>query len=108
MPVTLHAVFGNVGSMLAFQVGARDAEVLTEQFGGTMTPADLMSLPKYTAYVRLLIDGMPSRPFSMQTLTPHFTANAERLKIIRNVSRHRYAQPARKVHCEIENAFAAI
>ena len=48
------AVFGNVGSLLSFQVGAGDGEVLAEQLGGDIEATDVMSLPKYTAYVRLL------------------------------------------------------
>ena len=67
---TAAAVFGNVGSLLVFQVGATDAEPLAEQLGGDVTPQDLLALPRYTAYARLLIDGMPSRPFSMETLPP--------------------------------------
>jgi len=94
---TLHAVFGNVGSMIAFQVGARDAEILAQQFGGTLTPADLMALPRFTAYVRLLIDGMPSRPFSAHTLPPSHRPDPRRLDIIRRTSRHRYAKPVSRV-----------
>jgi type IV secretory pathway TraG/TraD family ATPase VirD4 len=52
------AVFGNVGSLLSFQVGADDREVLAEQLGGDIEANDVMSLPKYTAYVRLLVDGL--------------------------------------------------
>jgi hypothetical protein len=104
---TLDAVFGNVGSLLAFQVGARDAEVIAEQLGGDVNPHDLMALPKYTAYLRLLIDGMPSRPFSIQTLPLPRTNNARNHSdVIRRVSRHRYARPATEVEAEIRKAFA--
>ena len=70
---TADAVFGNVGSIVAFQVGSDDAVRLAEQLSkhaGQLTPENLTGLPRYTAYVRLLIDGMPSKPFSMQTLPP--------------------------------------
>src|SRR6266487_4247223 len=67
---TLAAVFGNIGTLIAFQVGAEDAEKVSEQLGGGLMPQDLMTLPRYAAYARLLIEGMPSRPFSMQTLPP--------------------------------------
>ena len=89
---TLHALFGNVGNLLSFQVGARDADALAEQFAGILIPTDLLNLPKYNAYARLLIDGMPSRPFSMQTLPPQQHSNPDRLKIIRRTSQHRYGQ----------------
>ena len=59
-----NAVFGNVGSILSFQVGFDDADVLSKQFGAEVLPTDLVNLSKYTAYMRLLIDGMPSKTFS--------------------------------------------
>jgi hypothetical protein len=92
---TLEAVFGNVGTLLCFQVGAKDAEILAEQLGGDLTPEDLMRLPRYQAYVRLLIDGMPSRPFSMSTLAPTpCNQDPSRSQVIRRYSRQRYARPA--------------
>jgi DNA helicase HerA-like ATPase len=99
---TAAAVFGNVGSLLVFQVGADDAETLAEQLGGDVTPRDLLSLPKFTAYVRLLIDGMPSRPFSLETVAPtSLRRDRRRASIIRRVSRHRYGRAAREVEEDI-------
>jgi hypothetical protein len=104
---TLEAVFGNVGSLLVFQVGARDAEALAEQLGGDATPQDLMALPRYRAYARLLVDGMPSRPFSMETIPPPaYDERRGRAAIVRRTSRHRYARPVSEVHAEIDKAFA--
>ncbi len=103
---TMAAVFGNVGSLLVFQVGAADAEPLAEQLAGDVTPKDLIALPRYTAYLRLLIDGMPSRPFSVETLPPPQTVEGQaRSAIIRRVSRHRYARPAEQVEKEVRAAF---
>lgn len=104
---TLAAVFGNIGSLLAFQVGVQDAEILAAQFGGDLTPQDLLTLPAYRAYVRLLIGGTPSRPFSLQTLPPPaVTHDPRRGEIIRKMSRSRYARPASEVEREIQRAFA--
>jgi hypothetical protein len=86
------AVFGNVGSMISFQVGSDDAEVLSLQFEEMITPKDILTLPKYHAYLRLMIDGMPSKPFSVGTLPPpKFEQDPARVDIIRNLSRERYA-----------------
>ena len=77
---TANAVFGNVGSMISFQVGSDDAQVLATQLAkhdGQITQQDLTNLPKYTAYARLLINGLPSNPFSMQTLPPLTTPESE-------------------------------
>jgi hypothetical protein len=88
------AVFGNVGSMLTFQVGSDDAEVLSLQFEEMVSPKDILTLPKYHAYIRLMIDGMPSKPFSVGTLPPpKFEQDEGRVEIIRGLSRERYAMP---------------
>ena len=103
---TLAAVFGNIGTLIAFQVGAQDAEVVSSQLVGDLTPQDLMTLPRYAAYVRLLIDGQPSRPFSMQTLPPQGRRpDTHRAAAIRRYSRQRYARPLATVEQEIAAAF---
>lgn len=64
------AVFGNVGTIASFRVGAPEAEVLAREFYPTLREADLMSLPNHCMYVKLLVDGQPSEPFSAETLPP--------------------------------------
>lgn len=97
---TSDAVFGNVGSIVAFQVGSDDAVRLADQLGkypGQITPENLTGLPRYNAYVRLLIDGMPSKPFSMETLPPSKALSSERSEIVRRVSQRRFAGTRRDV-----------
>ncbi len=87
------AVFGNVGSMVCFQVGSDDAEVMSLQLEEMIQPKDILSLPKYHAYMRLMIDGMPSKPFSVSTLPPPaIEADDARLATIRRLSRERYTE----------------
>jgi hypothetical protein len=62
------AVFGNVGSLVAFRVGAADASYLSREFAPTFSATDLISLPRFHVYVRLQIDGEQSAPFSATTL----------------------------------------
>lgn len=64
------AVFGNVGSMAAFRVGPEDAEFLEKQFAPTFAARDLMNIENRNAYLRLLANGTPTKPFSMKTLAP--------------------------------------
>ena len=64
------AVFGNVGTMITFRVGATDAEVLEKQFAPVFTAEDIVNLGKYQIYLSLMIDGIGSRPFSATTLPP--------------------------------------
>lgn len=62
------AVFGNVGSLVSFRVGAQDASYLAREFAPKFDSEDLISLPKYHTYVKLQIDGATSAPFSATTL----------------------------------------
>src|SRR5205085_2356671 len=64
------AVFGNVGTMIVFRVGSDDAEFLEKEFDPEFTPQDIVNLPNYKAYLKLMIDGVTSRPFSAKTLPP--------------------------------------
>ncbi len=101
------AVFGNVGSMVSFQVGSDDAEVFSLQYEELVLPKDILSLPKYHAYMRLMIDGMPSKPFSVQTLPPpKFEQDEGRMATIRKLSRERYSE-ARSTVEERIRAWAA-
>lgn len=90
---TSNAVFGNVGSIVAFQVGSDDASVLAHQLGkfpNQIGPENFTGLPNYTAYARLLIDGLPSNPFSIQTLPPVVNFDPERAEIVRSISGRRF------------------
>ena len=62
------AVFGNVGSMVVFRVGADDAEFLVKQFDPVFTKTDLINIDNYNAYVKLLIAGQTAKPFNIRTL----------------------------------------
>lgn len=97
------AVFGNVGSIFSFQVGYDDAEYLALQYGEQVLPNDLVSLSKYSAYMKLLIDGMPTQTFSLDTLPPpHIDKDPERIEKVRKVSRERYAKPVSVIEDKIK------
>jgi DNA helicase HerA-like ATPase len=104
---TLAALFGNCGSLVSFRVGSQDAEAVSEQLTGDVDPADLVALPNYTAYVRILAEGVPQPAFSMRTLAPTKTKHgAERAEKVRRHSRHRYGRPRAQVEAEIARALA--
>ena len=67
-PEIRDAVFGNVGTLVSFRVGAADAEYLAREFAPTFSAVDLTSLPRYSVYLKLQIDGESSPPFSATTL----------------------------------------
>jgi type IV secretory pathway TraG/TraD family ATPase VirD4 len=63
----LAAILGNVGNQVTFQLGTTDAELFENQFAGSASANQLTYIPKYHAYCRLLVDGMPSKLFSFAT-----------------------------------------
>lgn len=86
------AIFGNVGTMVSFQIGFDDAEYIATQFAEEVEPNDLLVLDKYMAYVKLLINGMPSKTFSFNTMPPPaFNVEPGRREKILHLSRQRYA-----------------
>ncbi|MFZ5365454.1 MAG: type IV secretory system conjugative DNA transfer family protein [Patescibacteria group bacterium] len=85
------AVFGNVGTIICFRVGAADAEELEKEFTPRFTPEDLVNLPKYNIYLKLMIDGVASDPFSANTLPPRHENTGNVDKIV-TISRERYAK----------------
>ncbi len=89
--VVRDAIFGNVGTMITFRVGASDAEFLVREYAPKFTEEDLVNLPKYNVYLKLMIDGVASDPFSAHTLPPISQATQSAEKIIK-VSRERYGR----------------
>ncbi|MFA5047706.1 MAG: type IV secretion system DNA-binding domain-containing protein [Patescibacteria group bacterium] len=88
------AVFGNVGTLVCFRVGASDAELLVKEFTPFFIEDDLVNIPAFQIYLKLMIDGLSSDPFSANTLPPlfedMFTDSSDRVV---KVSRERYAHP---------------
>lgn len=64
------AVLGNVGTIIIFRIGANDAETLAPEFVPEFSASDFTNLPNYHIYLKLMIDGKISRPFSAVTLPP--------------------------------------
>jgi hypothetical protein len=62
------AIFGNVGTIICFRVGSEDAEYLVKEFYPVFTQSDFINLPKYSMYIKLMIDGTSSNPFSANTV----------------------------------------
>ena len=96
------AVFGNVGTIIAFRVGAADAEELAKEFAPVFTEEDLVNLPKYEMYLKLMIDGVASSPFSAKGLPP--LSDEEKTNNVDQViaySREKYASSRAEVEEKI-------
>jgi hypothetical protein len=66
------AIFGNIGTIIAFKVGPDDAEFLEKEFHPEFKKEDLINLDKYRIYVKMAINGKTSKPFSAKVLSPFF------------------------------------
>lgn len=95
------AVFGNVGTMITFRVGAYDAEVLEKEFAPTFTAEDLVNLGLRQVYLKLMIDSVTSQPFSATTLPPILPPEHSYVKEITDNSRKTFARPREIVEKEI-------
>lgn len=94
------AIFGNVGTIITFRVGAPDSLVLENEFAPQFTAEDLVNLGKYDIYLKLMIDGAASQPFSAATLPPIATRTGSNDKVLK-VSRERYARPRVEVEDKV-------
>lgn len=101
------AVFGNVGTMIVFRVGAEDAEFLEKEFEPEFTPQDIVNLPNYKIYMKLMIDGITSRPFSARTMPPMAHGDKKVEDEVIKSSRSLYCRPKDVVEREI-NAWSGM
>lgn len=96
----LAAVIGNVGTLVTFRVGSTDAEILAKEFAPTFVETDLVNLTKFQIYLKLMIDGVASQPFSANTLSPINLSTHSAEKVIK-VSRERYATSRENIEDKI-------
>ncbi|MDO9027773.1 MAG: hypothetical protein Q7U68_02800, partial [Candidatus Roizmanbacteria bacterium] len=87
------AIFGNVGTLISFVVGAKDAYILSKEFGEIYTENDLVSLGRHEIVMKLSIDGMTSAPFPANTLPLPALKNDNKEKIIK-FSKEKYGRKA--------------
>lgn len=85
------AIFGNVGTLIAFRVGATDAQYLEQEFEPVFDKEDLINLPKYGMYIKLMIDGATSRPFSALTIANNTLPESSRNSVL-EASKRKYGK----------------
>lgn len=106
--VVRDAVFGNVGTIISFRVGADDAEFLEREFEPCFTANDLVNLAKYNAYLKLMIDGLASEPFSAETMPTLPLEEPSNRDLIINYSRQRCATSRQEVEEYISQAYGGL
>ena len=101
------AVFGNVGSMAVFRVGPEDAEFLEKQLAPTFNAADIMGLNNYNAYLKILVDGEPQKPFNIQTIAPS-EGNPEVKDYLKNRAAQELGRDRDEIEAEVNRKFASM
>lgn len=94
------AVIGNAGTMVSYRIGAADAEFMEKEFPG-VTVSDFTNLDRFNAYVKLLIDGTPTKPFSMKGIKSPTVSDHAIREQVRNFSRQTYGRPVAEINKEI-------
>jgi len=102
------AVFGNVGTMIVFRVGAFDAEILEKEFSPQFTAEDIVNLGIFQIYLKLMIDGISSHPFSATTLPPISKPENSSMEKVIAMSRQQFARTRTEVEKNIDTWMAPI
>jgi hypothetical protein len=103
------AVFGNVGSMMCYKIGAQDAEHMAKEMAPVFSDQDLINIDKYKAVMKLSIDTQPSRPFSIVPLNPYTEeGDKEAAEAYKQLSRLKYGRDRDFVDREILRRIGAI
>jgi hypothetical protein len=100
------AVFGNMGSIVAFRVGQNDVDALTRYFQPLFDAEDLLRVPNYNTIVRTLINGVPTQPFSMAALPRLGTPNDKLAEALKELTAAKFGRPRAEVAAEISERLA--
>lgn len=95
------AIFGNVGTMVAFRIGVEDAEFLAKEFAPVFSEYDLVNVEAFTCNLKMLIDNTASRPFNMKPIMPKRPKDKELSNMIRELSRYKYGRKRELIEAEI-------
>lgn len=95
-----NAVFGNVGTMIIHRVSPENAEIFEKQLSPTFTPADILKLENLNCYIKMLVNGVPAKPFNSVTPFPP-KGNPEITEKVKELSYLKYGRPREEVEAEI-------
>jgi len=102
-----NAVFGNVGSIATFRVGVEDATFLEPKFKPVFTAQDITKLDNYNAYMNMLVNGQPVKPFNLKTLAPE-AGNPSIVDSLKEFSYIKYGRDRAEVEAEIMSRYTTM
>lgn len=102
------AIMGNTGSFVIGRVGSEDAENIVKLFAPVFDTEDLQYMPNYTAAVKMLLNGAPTSPFSMNLPPPMGHANPKLGEALRKLSAAKYGRPRMEVEAEIRKRHTTV
>ncbi|PIT97226.1 hypothetical protein COT77_02555 [Candidatus Berkelbacteria bacterium CG10_big_fil_rev_8_21_14_0_10_41_12] len=97
------AIIGNVGTLISFRIGVPDAEFMEKEFEPVFNKTDLNNIEAFNAYVKLLVDKAPLKPFSMKTIKSPLKEDMEMRKAVSQLSSLKYGRDISIVEAEISN-----
>jgi len=100
-PTIRDAVFGNVGTMMNFKIGASDAEYMAKEYAPLLSEQDVINIANYSAYMKLNVDNTTSRPFSIKTIWDETGKNPDLAALVKNYSRLKYGRKKDFVDAEV-------
>lgn len=102
------AVFGNVGTISSFKIGAEDAEYMAKEMAPVLSEQDVINIPNFQCYMKLNINNVTSRPFSMNTIYDESDRNEKLGALIKEYSRMKYGRKKVFVDQEIEDRIGIV
>lgn len=101
------AIIGNVGTVIGGRIGITDAEILVKKFAPTFDAEDLTKMPNYQSVTSVMINNVPSAPFSMSFVPPMGQTNAQLSDALKRLSAAKYGKPRAVVEKEIYTRLGA-
>jgi hypothetical protein len=104
----MDAIFGNVGTIVTFRLGQKDAEQMEKRFSPTICVSDLIGLPNWSAYVSTICNGQPIPPFNIQTILDNIVYKEVTSVMIRENSRSHFGRARSDVELEINQSLTKV
>ncbi len=98
------AVFGNVGSMATFRISAEDSEFMEKYYAPAFEARDIMNIENWNAYMKMLVNGSPEKPFNIATMPPR-KGSAETAELLKKMSADVFGVPREEIESVVRRKY---